>query len=387
MPDQAIEAPVTGRERILALDVLRGFAMVGVLVAYCMWSLGTAPEESWSPLDRRIGDAVGFLVDGKFYTILATLFGLGFSIQLGRASDDAAAVETYCRRLAILAGIGLAHALLLRNGDILLPYALTGFLLIPFRKASDGVLIVSALAILMVNAALRAFWTDLGLASLQRPALENAPYLVENVAWVRYWYSTALFTWPTNLTMFLLGYCAGRAQLVRRLGDRPRTLVIILALGLAAGIALHVARTTLLHAADPSPLVGSIAWLLFTFHCWGMSSGYAAGLLLLLRSRVGSTLLSPLAAVGKMALTNYLLQAGIAVPLCLAFGWFDHFTPTSSLLLIAGILAFELPFSMMWMRNFQFGPAEWVWRVLTYQRLPPMRKSAGAQAAKAASLT
>ena len=220
MPDHVTERPVSGQERILALDVLRGFAMVGVLIAYCMWSLGTAPEESWSPLDRRIGDAVGFLIDGKFYTILATLFGLGFSIQLGRASDDATAVETYCRRLVILAGIGLAHALLLRNGDILLPYALTGFLLIPFRRASDRMLILSALAILIANAALRAFWTDLGFASLQRPDLRNASYLTENVAWVRYWYSTALFTWPTNLTMFLLGYCAGRAKLLQRL-SRP----------------------------------------------------------------------------------------------------------------------------------------------------------------------
>jgi uncharacterized protein len=377
MPDHVSERPVSGRERLLALDVLRGFAMVGVLIAYCMWSLGTAPEESWSPLDHRIGDAVGFLIDGKFYTILATLFGLGFSIQLGRASDDAAAVETYCRRLAILAGIGLAHALLLRNGDILLPYALTGFLLIPFRRASDRMLILSALAILIANAALRAFWTDLGFASLQRPDLRNASYLTENVAWVRYWYSTALFTWPTNLTMFLLGYCAGRAKLWQRLSNRSGALVVLLTTGLAAGTALHAARVALLHAADPSPLVGSIAWLLFTFHCWGMSSAYAAGLLLLLKSTRGGAALSPLAAVGKMALTNYLLQAGIAVPLCLAFGWFDHFTPTSSLLLVAGILAFELPFSLLWTRNFQFGPAEWVWRVLTYQHLPPMRRPHG----------
>ena len=186
MPDQAVERPVSGRERILALDVLRGFAMIGVLVAYCMWSLGTAPEGSWTSLDRWLGDAVGFMVDGKFYTILASLFGLGFSIQLGRASDDSTAVDTYCRRLGILAGIGLAHALLLRNGDILLPYALTGFLLIPFRNASNRTLIVSALAILVANAAVRAFWTDLGFASLQRPQLETASYLTENIAWVRY---------------------------------------------------------------------------------------------------------------------------------------------------------------------------------------------------------
>jgi len=106
-----------------------------------------------------------------------------------------------------------------------------------------------------------------------------------------------------------------------------------------------------------------------------MASAYAAALLLALRSRAGAAALSPLAAVGKMALTNYLLQAGIAVPMCLALGLFDRFTPTSSLLLVAGILAFELPFSLLWTRSFQFGPAEWVWRSLTYERLPPMRQA------------
>src|SRR5689334_21457075 len=162
MPEAQAERPVTGAERILALDVLRGFAMIGVLIAYCMWSLGTAPEESWSPFDKRLDEIASFVIDGKFYTILAFLFGLGFSIQVGRAPDDSAAVEIYCRRLAVLAGIGLIHAMLLRNGDILLPYALTGFLLIPFRRASNKVLIGSAFVILLLNAAIRAFWTELG---------------------------------------------------------------------------------------------------------------------------------------------------------------------------------------------------------------------------------
>jgi uncharacterized protein len=175
--------------------------------------------------------------------------------------------------------------------------------------------------------------------------------------------------------MFLLGYCAGRAKLLQRLSNRSGALAVILTAGLAAGTALHAARVALLHTVDPSPLMGSIAWLLFTFHCWGMSSAYAAGLLLLLKSTRDAAALTPLAAIGKMALTNYLLQAGIAVPLCLAFGWFDHFTPTSSLLLVAGILAFQLPFSLLWTRSFQFGPAEWVWRLLTYQRLPPLRQA------------
>jgi len=372
------EQPVSGSDRIYALDVLRGFAMVGVLIAYCMWSLGTAPDRDWSALDKWLGnDFVPFVVDFKFYTILAFLFGLGFSIQLARASDDRAAVETYCRRLAILAGIGLVHALLLRNGDILLPYALAGFLLIPFRHASDQTLIISAFAVLALETAIRALWTIMGLPMFERPHLENAPYLVENAAWVRYWYQTAPFTWPTNLTMFLFGFWAGRARLLTKLASRPRALALILIGGLAWGSAFYFGRLSFIERAGPSPLNDSFAITLFTLHCWGMSSAYAATLLLLLRTRVGAAAVSPFAVVGKLALTNYLLQSAIAVPVCIAFGLFDTFTPTRSLLFAAAIFAVELPFSLLWEKRFCFGPAEWVWRVLTYQRLPPMLKTRG----------
>lgn len=378
MPNARGEQPVPVSERILALDVLRGFAMLGVLIAYCMWSLGTAPEADWSRLDTRLDEVASFLIDGKFYTILAFLFGLGFSIQLGRASDDSAAVETYCRRLAALAAIGLLHALLLRNGDILLPYALTGFLLVPFRRGSDRLLLVSAFAILLVEAALRAIWTNVGLPSLERPKLENAPYLVENVEWVRYWYRTALFSWPVNLTMFLFGLCAGRRHVLTKLAARPHALLLIVAGGLAGGTALYFARMALLDAMRPSPLAHSLAWLLYTFHCWGMSSAYAALLLLVLRSDAGRSVLSPLAAVGRLALTNYLMQAAIIVPLCLAFSLFDTFTATTSLALAAAIFVIvQVPFSMFWAQRFQFGPAEWIWRLLTYQRVPPLRIATG----------
>ena len=80
--------PVLPGERIVALDVFRGFAMFGVLIAYAAWSLGTAPEETWGPLDKALGEAIGFAIDGKFYTILATLFGLGFYLQLSHARQS-----------------------------------------------------------------------------------------------------------------------------------------------------------------------------------------------------------------------------------------------------------------------------------------------------------
>jgi len=365
--------PVAARDRILSLDVLRGFAMVGVLVAYCVWNLGTAPEDSWSQLDKGLNQFLSFAIDGKFYTILAFLFGLGFSLQLQRASDESGAVRTYCRRLAALAAIGLLHALLLRNGDILFPYAVTGFFLIPLRKASDRVLVAAAFLALLLPYAARWIWGLSGVPIPERPHLENAPYLVENFIWVRYWLETAIFTWPTNLTLFLFGFCAGRHRLIARLTQRPKILGSIVVVGLLAGGAFYLIMAQLASASSLTMAERIVGGLSFTFHCWGLSSAYAATLLLALRSRSGAALVSPLGPIGRMALTNYLLQAIIIVPLCIAFGWFDTFTPTKALLLAFAVFAFELPFSMWWLRRFRFGPVEWIWRLLTYGRIPPLK--------------
>lgn len=368
--------PVAPGERIFALDVLRGFAMFGVLIAYCMWSLGSAPEETYTRLDWILEAAGQIVVDGKFYTILAFLFGLGFSIQLGRAVNDRDAVRVYSRRLSALALIGLVHSLLLRNGDILLPYALTGFLLIPLRRSPDWVLLLVAGIALLIPPATRAALDAAGVAMPRRPDLANAPYLVENAAWVRYWWQMIPFTWPMNLDLFLFGLLAGRHRLLTNLAADTRTLTATLMVGLVAGTGFLFLLRMQPAQDGAGALLGSTAvYLSYHFHCWGISSVYVAALLLALRTPGANAALSGLAAVGRLALTNYLLQAGIIVPLCLVFGWFDHFTPSTALLLAMGVfILIQLPFSILWLRRYQFGPAEWVWRRLAYGRMPPLRQ-------------
>lgn len=377
MTDSQIAQPVRPGDRILALDVLRGFAMFGVLIAYCMWSLGTAPEEQFTAFDKALDQLLSFLVDGKFYTILAFLFGLGFSLQLGR-SGDAVAVRLYRRRLAVLAAIGLLHSFLLRNGDILLPYAITGFLLIPFRRSPDWALFLVACIALLFPPALRAAFDAGGIAMPQRPDAANASYLVENAAWVGYWWRMIPFTWPMNLALFLLGLWAGRRRLLTNLASNGRGLIAIFALGLVAGTSFFwLLRLQLADNGAAAFLGPTGVFLSYQFHCWGLASAYVAALLLLLRSTAGIRLVTPLAAVGRLALTNYLMQAGIIVPFSLMFGWFDRFTPTTALLLALGVfLLVQLPFSLIWLRQYQYGPAEWFWRLLTYGRAPPV-KAAG----------
>lgn len=378
-PAAAAPAPTAPGERIVALDVIRGFAMFGVLVAYCVWSLGTLPEESFSRLDRALGDALGFLVDQKFYTLLAFLFGLGFQLQLSRSSaGDAAAARLYRRRLLVLAGFGLVHALLLRNGDILLPYAVAGLLLVPFRQASGRVLLGAALLIQLWPVAALWLWQASGVPLPDRPDTAGLGWFDSNLAWLGYWYATAPLSWPLNLSLFLIGFHAGRQGWVARIAADRRLALRLFAAGLAGGILFYWARLRLPAAALPVGAEREAARLLFTFHAWSLAAAYAALLLLALRTARGGRLLQPLAAIGRTALTNYLLQAGVIVPLCVAFGWFDRFTPSSALLLALGFFALQVPFSLLWLRRFDFGPAEWLWRLLTYGRAPSARQPAEA---------
>jgi len=369
--------PVAPGERILALDVLRGFALLGVLLAYALWNLGNPPWDTYSQADRILQFALATLVDTKAYTLFAFLFGLGFSIQLTRAETRGVGiVPVYCRRLLALLLIGLAHALLLRNGDILVPYAVMGFFLLLFRNASNKTLAVAAIIGLLYPYLARRAWDLTGIPFPQRPEMEGASYLAENYAWIRYWYSTAITSWPASLPMFFFGLYVGRRRLIEKMADDRRSLWRVLATGLGVGVLAFAGRMPLLTMKEnpflyfaPRMTLG----ILWSAHAWGFAAFYVSLLLLLLQKRFWRQRFAPLGAVGRMALTNYLLQAIIIVPVCIGFSLFGRVTPSIGLLLALGVWSAQVPASVWWLKRFRFGPAEWLWRSLTYGRPQPMR--------------
>jgi uncharacterized protein len=368
--------PISPGERIPALDVVRGFALFGVLLAYTLWNLGSPPEDTYSNADRILNSVLSALVDTKFYTLFAFLFGLGFSIQLARAeSRGISIVPVYCRRLLALLLIGLAHALLLRNGDILVPYAVMGFILLLFRNASNKTLAAGAITGLVFPYLARNAWNLTGIPFPQRPEMAGASYLAENFAWVRYWYSTALMSWPASLPMFLFGLYTGRRRFFENIAAHRRTLRWTLVAGLCLGTLAFAARELLLMMKTnsmPSFVQHSSLRLLWSAHAWGLAAFYASSLLLLLQRRSWQQWLAPLGAAGRMALTNYLLQAAIVVPVCIGFNLFDRVTPSLGVLLALAIWSVQVPASVLWLRHFRFGPAEWLWRSLTYAQPQPM---------------
>ncbi|MCI0389372.1 MAG: DUF418 domain-containing protein [Acidobacteria bacterium] len=370
--------PVQPSERIPALDVVRGFALFGVLLAYTLWSLGAPPEQTYSQADRILNFVLSTLVDTKFYTLFAFLFGLGFSMQLTRAEDRGVSfVPVYCRRLLSLLLIGLAHALLLRNGDILVPYAVIGFILLLFRNASNKTLAVWAIIGLVFPYLARGAWDLTGIPFPHRPETEGGGYLTENYAWVRYWYSIAITYWPGSLPMFLFGLYMGRRRFFENIAAHRRELWRALVVGLGVGVlAIGSIGLLLMTRANSAPSFTQrlTFGLLWSAIAWGLATFYASSLLLLLQKRPWQQWLAPLGAVGRMALTNYLLQAVIIVPVCIGFGLFGRVTPSLGLLLALAVWSAQVPASVWWLRHFRFGPAEWIWRSLTYGSPQPMRR-------------
>jgi uncharacterized protein len=363
--------PTTDSERLHALDAMRGVAILGVLLAYTMWSLGTTPEDTWTRADRVIGRLTGMLVDNKFITMFACLFGAGIAQQWRRweaAGENP--VPLHLRRMGFLLGVGLLHAALLRNGDILAPYALLGLVLLAFRRASPrAILIWSALLFLLpygINAAVAA----LGWKWPPRPGAVPGGYLAENLAWLRYWYLTLpLRGWPQILDLILVGYLLGRSRTIGRLATDRGLCRRVFTLSLVLAVVSRLAFEGLSGAWQAAPRVpwhGIVAGIVFHISSWCLAATYGTGLMLVVQSATGTPPLRPLRAVGRMAFTNYLMQAVIVVPVCLAFGLFDKFSPTGALALAVAIAIVQVIYSTWWLKRFRLGPLERVWRVATY---------------------
>jgi uncharacterized protein len=365
--------PVSQGERVATLDVLRGFALFGVLLAYTFWSLGTAPEETWTPVDRALAWMQETFVDGKFMTLFSFLFGLGFAIFLDRASARSAdPVPIYRRRLLVLLVIGLVHALTLRDGDILAPYAILGFFLLPFRGSSSRGIAVAIVVCLLLPPVAKWVLARAGVSFPPRPSEAGLGWFGVRWAYVRYWYVVNPISWPYNLALFLAGMWAGRRRLFENVPSSANLFRAMLLLGPLVGFGAYA----LLRAAgrtSPTPGRQFCTELLWTAHWIGLAAFYAAAIALVMRKPPWPRVTKWLGAVGRTALTNYLMQAGLIVPICFAFGLWDRVTPRLAFLLAVIVGLFQTFASVWWLKRFHFGPAEWLWRSLTYGRKQPMR--------------
>jgi len=404
--------PVGEAERVEVVDVLRGFALCGILFVNIMWfkapgSLGGFGYEG-PPLDRLVAAGVFALAQAKFFTLFSFLFGWGFATQFLRAEERGGAAgfpRRYVRRSAILGLIGVVHIVLLSEGDILLLYAVLGLLLLPLRRARPDILrrwvkwllIVPAAAALLMTGALalgraapegaaeiaagdretaeefRSAARTTTAAYLEPAFGRSAATRVENYgrnAWIQ------LFLAPTVLAMFVLGLAAGRRHLTPDTAEHRALFRRVLAWGLGIGLpvaALSAAGASLL----PTLSALMCVWVNGTVAGPLLAMAYGSGIALLWQRAGWQRRLRPLAAMGRMALTNYLLQSVVATLLFYGYGLglARRVSPSLALPIVLAILAGQLLVSGWWLRRYRFGPAEWLWRTLTYGVRQPLRRA------------
>ena len=410
--------PIDATERIVLLDVLRGFALCGVFLSnVSMWFSGRAflpraqveaamASAPW--WDTVTVYALSSLVYGKFITLFSFLFGLGFSVQMSRAEARGAAIAPlYRRRLLVMLGIGLVHLLALWFGDILTIYATLGFTLLLFRTRTDKTLLLWAAALTLLGPLLFSVGmkfipmllaggapdAETAKAALEKASQARAQRLevllhgnwFEVVATqVRYFFGDYGRALPALLFgllgRFLLGFLAGRRRLFH---DPSQHLPFFRKLlrwslpigGLAALVGLGVQYLVRQKLVDPQS-----SWMLAMvpvrqLNELGLAAVYASGFVLLFQKEAWRRVLGVLSPVGRMALTNYLSETVISLLMYYGYGLglMGRTGPAATVGLTLAVFSAQIVFSHWWLARFRFGPAEWVWRSLTYGKAQPMR--------------
>lgn len=365
-------APVQPHERINYLDVVRGIAITGVLIAYVFWNLGNAPATTYSGFENYLNQSLGFLVDSKCYTLLATLFAIGFVLHMSKGGDEAKRLYTYRRRLVGLIVIGLIHAVALRNGDILLPYAIIMMLVTFCYRWSTRALVAATVGAYLLVPLAPQLWRLAGLAFPSRPGTGSG-----NIDWVIYWYKTAPIFWESTLFLLIMGLLVGRLFITEKRKLTNRQLQIIALAGLSLGslsfwiVNYHNGFILKLPDIGKTFILRSIVMsVFFEAHKLGLASAYASTIYLVLQRFP----LKLFATLGRTSLSNYILQAVIVVPLCLLFNLYDQMKPGLALFLSASIWVVQVVLSTWWLKHHRFGPLEWVLRSFTYGKAEINRK-------------
>ncbi len=394
-----VASPLPVRERIQALDVLRGVAVGGILLANVLVFFGLIfmPPDRAAALPSVAADRVALFlehvfVDGKFYSIFSLLFGIGFGVQLARGGD--AALPRFKRRLRILLAIGAIHAFLIWAGDILMLYALLGFTMPWFARKSSRALVRWTVILLAVPTALYiialAAWMFIGSRGVPTAAGPGAmpakmlayfesigsggikDAFIGNLVFLggRWADLFATVRFPKVLGMFVLGLWSVRTGLALSPADHRATLVRWCKLGWGVGLPANLIATWAFEQWPylPPSLGGLLGTAMQGVGIPMLAIGYATTVALLVVD--GRRFISVFAPVGRMALTNYLMHSIICVVLSYGFGFGLWWRTGASraMAIAAAIIVVQIPLSAWWLSRFRFGPVEWVWRRLTYGR-------------------
>jgi uncharacterized protein len=424
--------PVRAEERISSVDVLRGFSLLGILLMNIVsFGLPFAAYTDPSAYGGADGANLAFwqtnqvLFEGKMRAIFSMLFGASVIILTSRAEQRGAGIELadiYYRRTLWLIAFGVVHGYLIWYGDILFAYGVVGLALFPFRKLSGRALVIIGALILLFHS-LQGIGGMFHFRDLQKKAAEisaleaagkpltdeqktakedwekmhkmfkpDQKTIDKEIAAVRGGYiSNLTHRAPVTASLqsdifyqFMLWDVAGMLILgmgLMKLGvfDASRGYrfyTLMVAFGYGVGIPLNWIMSSL-WIKSGFDFVAMFGYVLAPSDLgrFSVAAGHIAVIMLLAKSGAFSWLTKPLANVGRMALSNYLLTSILCTTLFYGygFGMFAKLQRAQLLYILVAVWAINLMFSAVWLKFYRFGPVEWLWRSLTYCKKQPMR--------------
>jgi uncharacterized protein len=402
--------PTVEKDRVITLDILRGVAVLGILVMNIQ-SFSMIAAAYFNPMAAGDQSAVGFwiwllthlLADLKFMALFSMLFGAGIVLMWERAERSGRSfLGIHYRRMFWLVLFGLLHAHLIWYGDILFAYGVCGCLLYGFRRLKPVPLLVLGLFALLIGSSiyllsglsmpywpaedLREFTEEMWIPPAEKAAEEIEVYRSGWLQQMRLRVSSALELETSVFLFFFLWRAGGLMLLGMGLfklgvfsGQRSNPFYfswVFLAAFVGIPIIAWGAWRNIQAGWPPSSFfVGS------QFNYWGsllVALGWVGLVILVARHSLLSGLTRRLEAVGRMALSCYLLQSIICTTIFYGhgFGLFGQVGRLGQILVVGGVWLFLLWLAPVWLKKFRYGLFEWVWRSLTYWRVLPLRRAA-----------
>jgi len=390
--------PVQPSERIVFVDVLRGFAVFGILVANMASYSGHIYDISnqGDLLDYAVLVLIRFFVTAKFYSLFSFLFGWGMSVQMNRSSERGQKfTHLYLRRLAILLLLGIAHGVFIWTGDILTLYAILGILLLLLRNRSEKFLIAILVLSLLIAVIVRAPGDTM---TAFRALYENMTSFLRHDTYAESLYSTGTYKQITQLrlqeflkgnswilfyfgnvfAMFVMGLIIGKRKVFQELDHHLSLIRKVFWIALVLGVLFNglfvwmdINPAWRVSSWIPSYYNQMIQRMFYSIGAPAMMLFYCAGIILLFQKYSWRQHLTQLGNVGRMALSNYLLQSIIFTLIFYNYGLgiYGEISPTFGLILTTGFFILQIRFSRWWFNRFRFGPMEWIWRTLTYGKV------------------
>ena len=404
MDQRVLNSPVEVADRIESLDVLRGFAVLGILVMNIQ-SFAMPGAAYLNPTAYGDLNGINFftwlvsylLVDQKFMSIFSMLFGAGICLFADRAeARSGRSAGLHYRRTFYLLVFGFVHAYFLWSGDILVAYALCGSVIFLFRNRSPRTLVVIGLAVFAVASVLSIgigltteFIPEKDVADITATWAPDAVKIdAELLAYRSGWFTLQAQRTSDTLGMhttvlpievfwqsagiMLLGMALYRWHILSAVRN-DRFYCCLALIGFGVGLPVVAAGAWWNFAAgwnwERSMFLGS------QFNYWGslaMAFGYVGIVMLAVRRGWSSALQMRLAAAGRMAFTNYIAQTLICTTIFYGYGFglFGRVDRWQQAIAVIAVWGIQLWWSPLLMRRFRYGPLEWCWRALTYWRIP-----------------